>query len=96
MAAAALLLLAAHAHGAVQSGSAAAGITTPSKSAPSLSAELQKTLFYNSGVVRSTDTFVYRSHTVSYMEPDNVTCINCRWAAGSPWYCITAVLLYYM
>ena len=27
-----------------------------------------------------------RGHYRSYMEPDNVTCVDCRWAHGTPWY----------
>ena len=36
--------------------------------------------FYHTDVARSSDSYVYESVLVSYNEPDNVTCVRCRWS----------------
>ena len=41
---------------------------------------LASSIFYHYGTARQSDVYVYETLNVSYIEPDNVTCVNCRWA----------------
>lgn len=55
-------------------------------SADLLVSQLESAIFMNSGVVKSSYNFTYVPMSVSYNEPDNVTCSMCGWAVHSPWY----------
>lgn len=45
-----------------------------------LASALDSVQFYHADTARSTDQYVYKKMLVSYIEPDNVTCTQCRWS----------------
>ena len=58
----------------------------------SLSSELGRAIFLHSDTVHATDEYEYVAMSVSYNEPDNVTCSMCGWATHSPW-CVDPFLV---
>ena len=62
-----------------------AATATAAGSSSSLAAELQQVLFFQSGTAKSSDHYVDVGMSVSYNEPDNVTCSVCGWAVHAGW-----------
>ena len=62
-------------------------VGTAAASAPlSLYDELGRVIFYSNGTVSATHEFVDVPMSVSYNEPDNVSCARCGWAVrGDAW-----------
>ena len=51
-----------------------------------LDAAFDNAIFYHAATTFSTDIFTNVAQSVSYNEPDNVTCVECSWAVHSPWH----------
>ena len=61
------------------------GLHLVASASGSLSSELGRAIFLHSDTAHATDEYEYVAMSVSYNEPDNVTCSMCGWATHSPW-----------
>ena len=59
--------------------------SSPAGAHDDLFSALRSTVFYSNGTAHATDVYEDVEMSVSYNEPDNVTCSHCGWAVHSGW-----------